>query len=224
MGLTMTEVVFKKAMALTGGHEGGWTLHKHDQGGETVNGISRVYWPNWKGWLHVDEAKRMSNHSMHGESLWLTDPAVDARLGANDEFQKLVQEFYREHFWHTIAGNVLVTYDPTLSVLVYDAAVNHGPARAIQFLQHALNLLNDNEELYPDLVTDGLFGPRTLAALKQLLKTRRQGALRVWYIIIRGSFYAQFMGESKEQEAFAFGWARRLSSWMQLVDEDLQLD
>ena len=47
------EIAYKISMKL----EGYYSNSLNDKGGETVNGISRVYFPEWAGWKIVDELK-----------------------------------------------------------------------------------------------------------------------------------------------------------------------
>ncbi len=199
------------AYAATGGHEGGWVNNLTDTGGETVQGISRVHWPQWSGWPIVDA------HKSHLDIAGAEKSAVLDEALANDyQFQAAVRLFYETNFWNHAHCHVIAKKDGTLAMLVYDAAVNHGSYNAITFLQQALNLLNDNGKTFPDLVEDGKYGAKTDEALRAVV-FNRVVALRTWYIIFRGQHYTRFMKRSSEQEAFANGWARRLAYWMALA-------
>jgi lysozyme family protein len=59
-------------------------------------------------------------------------------------------ELYKKHFWDKVHGDEIA--DP-LALVVFDGAVNTGPARAIMILQELLGL-----------PIDGIFGPQTLSA------------------------------------------------------------
>jgi lysozyme family protein len=57
---------------------------------------------------------------------------------------------YRRDFWDKIQGDKL---PPPLAMIVFDSAVNNGPARAAKWLQRAVGVTED-----------GIIGPATLAA------------------------------------------------------------
>jgi lysozyme family protein len=215
-----SEALFKKAYAVTGGHEGGWNNRPLDRGGETIKGIARNHWPEWRGWAFVDKEKKLLGVDTHQT----TSPQLDTALSRYTNFQELVLDFYREHFWYTARCHIVMKYDMVLAILMYDTAVQHSPDRAVRFLQDALNLLNKNGALYANLVTDGKFGNKTETALQIASTKRGRHALRTWYIIVRGAFYTQIMQKSEEQEEFASGWANRLASWMQMVNEEIKLE
>lgn len=137
----------------TEGH-GKWTNHKLDPGKETYSGISRVHHPGWRGWSLIDLYLREGK------------PIDTERL------EPMVREFYRYVFWHPIAGDRLAELSPAIALKVFDTAVNVGVEKASTWLQEALNLLNRNQRIYPDLLPDGDIGNETMGALKIALESR----------------------------------------------------
>jgi lysozyme family protein len=84
----------------------------------------------------------------------------------------MVREFYRDVFWHPIAGDKLSEQSPAIAMKVFDVAVNVNHVRASEWLQTALNLLNRNQRLYRDLLVDGDIGQKTLETLRVALAQR----------------------------------------------------
>ena len=65
-------------------HEGLYSNHAKDKGGETFMGISRVYHPEWDGWEIVDNA---SFHENKGVLL------------------NSVKYFYKTNYWNRFMGD-----------------------------------------------------------------------------------------------------------------------
>jgi lysozyme family protein len=100
------------------------------------------------------------------------------------------QAIYQRDYWDKVGGDAL---PPPLALLVFDAAVNNGPARAIRWLQLAVGV-------HPD----GLLGPATQAAI-----AAKAGA----GASVMAEFQAQrtvYMAGLSTWQTFGLGWARRL--------------
>lgn len=120
---------FESALAVTLKFEGGYANHPADPGGATMKGITqRVY----DAWL-----------------LKKGLPACDVR----DIPDKDVADIYRAEYWQRAKCDVLP--DP-LATFHFDAAVNHGPARANIFLGQSggdpKKYLDIREKFFRDLV------------------------------------------------------------------------
>lgn len=185
---------FSPALQRTLEHEGRYSRHPKDRGGETYKGIARNRHPRWEGWTRIDRARRRRGFPGNLES----DADLQTRVG----------EFYRRTFWDPLQGDVLP--DQAIATELFDSAVNMGITRATEFLQRALNVLNRDGKLYADLVVDGDLGPRTLAALRAYLKTDKAGLLLKILNVLQGARYIQLMDQSPGQEAFARGWFKRV--------------
>ena len=185
---------FDVAYAKTSAYEGGYAKDPIDRGGETYRGIARVRHPGWVGWQRIDAHKRKR--------------AFPKSLDADRALQAKVRAFYRSVFWDRCRGDELA--DQALADELYDSAVNLGVRRAVRFLQSSLNLLNRNQRDYADLIEDGWFGSKTLAALDALLrKDRNSEALVKLMNIQQGARYVEIMAANPAQERFARGWIRR---------------
>jgi len=170
--------------------EGSYSNNPLDKGGETYKGISRKNYPNWDGWVIIDEYKRAE----------LKFPTI---LEYSSKLNELVKGFYKESYWNKIKGDEI---NPKLAEELFDTSVNMGLGTGVKFLQHALNVLNRDESLYSDIKEDGGFGNATLAALDSYLSIDKVELLIKIMNILQGYRYIQIMDIYPEQEAFARGW------------------
>lgn len=108
-------------------HEGGFVNHPKDPGGMTNLGVTKRVWEAWIG-------KAVGEKEMRA----LT-PAMVAPL-------------YKKQYWDAVRGDDLPS---GLDYLMFDFAVNAGPARAIRTMQKAIGTR-----------PDGVIGPKTMATLK----------------------------------------------------------
>lgn len=120
---------------------------------------------------------------------------------------------YRRRFWTRPGFDGVAARFPALAEEMFDAGVNMGPARAGQFLQRALNLLNRGAVLYPDIPVDGGVGPLTLHALDLYRQRRGDGegeAVLLWLVrAFRTNRYAEIAEADPAQETFEYGWIAR---------------
>lgn len=128
--------------AIVDRHEKGYVNDPVDPGKETWDGISRVHNSNWKGWALIDAQKNKPNFP---QCLWL-----------DNTLETWKKDLYYENYWLPICGSEI--NDQTLAIELFDISVNLGPNTAVLYLQHALNLLNDNQKRYSNIKEDGKFG------------------------------------------------------------------
>jgi len=156
---------FEAALAHVFHWEGGFSDHPADPGGATNFGITQATLAAWRGTPVSRE-----------------DVRALTRQGAG--------AIYRARYWETCRCDELPA---GVDVMVFDAAVNHGPRQAALFLQRALGVADD-----------GAIGPRTLAAA-----ARQDASQTVCEIAARRMvFYARL----NTFPSFGLGWARRLMS------------
>jgi len=189
--------MFDRAFDEVMGYEGGYSNHPDDRGGETYRGIARNRHPDWSGWQRVDK------YRWHDEF-----PDI---LNEDEGLQELVREFYRKEFWNRISGDEVSEISHDVARELFDVAVNMGTYRAGTFLQRALNLLNKHERLYPDLRVDGDIGPRTLSALRTLVKDKGEYTLLKMLNVMQGCQYIYLAETDQSQETNIWGWFRRVS-------------
>lgn len=185
---------FEIAYEITHQYEGGYANDPVDVGGETYKGIARRYHPDWDGWIVIDAHK--GNENFPG--------CLDSIVS----LQRSVRAFFKKNYWDRFQGDFFA--DQSIANEMFDAAVNMGVSRAVRFLQSGLNLLNRNQQNYPDIVEDGRFGPVTADTLRQYLTIDSNIHLLKIMIILRGMHYITYMRQNPAQERFARGWLNRI--------------
>ena len=130
----MTAANFARAMPLVLAHEGGYSNHPQDPGGVTLEGvIQRVY----------DGYRRRRG---------VPTRALTAGMRGSLDWKRERDEIYRLQYWNQCLCDDLPA---GIDYVVFDGAVNSGPAQSIKWVQRALNL-----------PADGVMGQRTLAAIE----------------------------------------------------------
>ena len=147
---------FINALTNTLAIEGGYANDPNDTGGETYRGISRVHHPKWPGWKIIDACK----HS-------------GIPLASRELLTSMVNAFYHDEFWIKAGCNIVDAMSEPVAEELFEASVNCGRGNGVKFLQRALNVLNVNATLYPDIDVDGVLGHReTIPALRACLRAR----------------------------------------------------
>jgi lysozyme family protein len=168
-------------------YEGFISNNLNDKGGFTYKGISRTKHPSWSGWKIIDSG------------------AVD--IPSNQQLNQLVKEFYRIEFWNKIKGDFLPTQ--SIAVELFESSVNLGVSVASEFLQRAINLLNRNSRLYPDIVVDGAIGNQTLSALNKCIAANGQRLIFNLLNFYQAKRYIELMERDHSQKIF-IGWFNRI--------------
>lgn len=139
----------------------------------------------------------------------ITQPVLEAARRLLPDLPRTVQSLnwdeakriYRVHFWSAIRGDELPL---AFALATLDAAVNHGPRRAIRFLQQALGV-----------TADGWIGAGTLAAAHAKLSA---DALEEC-MARRAHFY---MLQDSMDDEYGLGWSRRLMRTFLAALQELQ--
>ena len=95
-----------------------------------------------------------------------------------------------------------------IDLLVFDGAVNCGVRQGVKFLQEALNVMNEDKDK-DQLVTDGIIGKKTLAAVAERASSLRSlCAVVLWQ---RTLYYQSLTADKAAFRAFLRGWINRLA-------------
>lgn len=113
---------FQAAYDKTSKNEGGYANVSGDTGGETYAGISRKWFPNWRGWPIVDAAK----------------PLKWNQKIKNDKLAQLVRDFYKKEFWDRVGGDQIE--DQLTAERLYDFGVNAGQGVSLKQIQAVLGI------------------------------------------------------------------------------------
>jgi lysozyme family protein len=127
--------VFKEAFDKVLKHEGGYANVPGDSGLETYMGVSRKFFPDWKGWAIVDRNKPLK----HNQRI------------VSSELDGLLSEFYRLNFWDNMRGTEIK--DQQVANFIFDWHVNSGRTALIQ-VQRTIGAIDD-----------GIFGVKTIQAI-----------------------------------------------------------
>ena len=118
---------------------------------------------------------------------------------------------YTDMFWDEVGADHLENESlPKAAGEIFEIAVNCGTARAVRFLQCALNAFNLNEQIYADLTEDGVFGSASKRAISAL--KRKRGPIKTDHLLTsamnaqQGAFYLDLVKRREKDEAFVTGW------------------
>lgn len=185
---------FSTAFALTMGNEGGYANNPADKGGETYKGIARNFNPTWAGWVPIDDAKKV----------WPV-AKLDAYLSTNSGLQSRVVAFYKTNYWDVNQLDQVI--NQAIANELFDTGVNMGTGIAARMVQEALNLTNNNQRLYPDMLIDGAVGPKTLGLLNN---HPRPSLIYKLLNVLQGERYLTIMRHAPAQEVFCASWLSRI--------------
>lgn len=162
--------------------EGGYVNDPRDAGGETNFGIT----------VRVARANGYT-----GKMIDLTRDKAEA--------------IYRSEYVIRPGFAAIIPLSEKIAEELVDTGVNMGTGKASEFLQKALNALNNQGKDYPDIVEDGDVGPGTVRALKAYLAKRGKDGELVMLRILNGLQVARYVEIARMRsanEAFVFGWIR----------------
>ncbi|MDR3520446.1 MAG: glycosyl hydrolase 108 family protein [Acidocella sp.] len=158
---------FARCFAFTLGAEGGYSDNAGDPGNWTGGAVGR-------GELKGTKFGVSASAYPHLDIINLTEPQAE--------------DIYRRDYWATLQGDELPL---PIAIVAFDAAVNAGPRRAVNWLQLAAGQ-----------PADGVLGPATLAALRRgdaLLLAREALVRRL-----------EFSTQLSTWPSFGLGWSRRI--------------
>lgn len=138
-----------------------------------------------------------------GTNMGISAPALERYLGRVPTREDMLQlahetaaEIYRRDYWNAVRAGEII--NPDLAALLFDMAVNHGPASAVRTAQRAVGVK-----------ADGRMGPVTLAALN------RGNAGRIIAAIVdaRANLYRGIVERKPKMQVFYKGWVKRALSF-----------
>jgi lysozyme family protein len=178
----MVNAIFQKAFKIILGHEGSYSNHPNDAGGETMYGII------------ISVARK------HGYTGAMKDMPLS-----------IAEKIYYSDYWQPNKLDEVAAWYEAAAIEMFDIGVNMGIGTASRFLQRAINILNRNQAMYENIVVDGKIGAKTLAALHKLKSDADKACLVKVLNIMQGARYIDIMERRESQEVFARGWFKRVS-------------
>ena len=188
------------------GFEGAYSNNPNDRGGETWTGISRNNFPQWEGWPIIDRIKAQTDKTQ-----------LSKVLSGDSDLKKCVSQFYYQVFWMALNLDKIPVY--AIAEEIFDTAVNQGAKTAARYFQQALNLLNNNQKIYSNILDDGYLGDKTLRAYDAYMLTanypgRSQDKnVKTLLKVMNGlqfERYVEICRSSENQEVFFYGWMNRV--------------
>ena len=158
--------------------EGGYVNHPADRGGPTKFGITQRTLSTWLG------------RPVSAEEVRTLD--VDT-----------AREIYEQNYY---TAPRIDTLPEEIQPLVFDCAVNHGPRRAISFVQRVIN-----EAGFGPIDIDGTLGPQTRAAA-EVAQQEMEGFFCNAIVEERLTFY-ETLALDRSQAPFIRGWRARAESF-----------
>lgn len=148
-----------------------------------------------------------------GATAWGITEAVARAFGYAGAMRDLTRAqaamIYRSRYVVQPRFDQVQPIDGTLAARLFDIGVNCGPAVGVRFLQRALNVLNRDGLLFPNLAIDGSIGAITLAALRTVIAQRDDDGRRViagMVVAQQSVHYLELAERDPSQKVFEFGW------------------
>lgn len=116
---------------------------------------------------------------------------------------KAAGEIYRRDYWDKLSLDHID--NQVIATELFDTAVNCGVGTSGRFLQEAINLINGG--IVPDLVVDGVVGPKTIAATN--LRRHPQALLKTLNGLQFVRYY-EIVKQKPSQKKWFCGWLRRV--------------
>ncbi|VVD29141.1 glycoside hydrolase family 108 protein [Paraburkholderia dioscoreae] len=148
-----------------------------------------------------------------GETMWGVTVARARAYGYTGPMEQMPRstavDIYTKCYWTQPHLDQLAAIDAALANKLLDIGVNMGTATGVQFMQRALNVLNQQGKSFPDIAVDGGLGPMTLAAVKAFYALRGADGHRVllgMVTALQSVRYVEIAEKNPSQEAFEYGW------------------
>ncbi|WP_237058296.1 glycoside hydrolase family 108 protein [Microbulbifer sediminum] len=164
--------------------EGGFVDHPADRGGPTRYGITRATLSAYLG----REAQYAEVKNLERE---------------------VARQIYQRNYFYQPQIDQL---PPAIQPFIFDCAVNHGPGRAIKFVQDVCNRAGYK----PALSVDGTMGPDTRKGAEWAQGQLGESFLRA-LLEERLNFYRRIVERDPSQDVFLAGWTNRVNEF----DEDM---
>ncbi len=195
---------FDKAFDITMAHEGAYVNDPNDPGGETYRGVTRRDHPTWEGWNIIDKFSEQATSGSHFRKLLKVNVSLDFN----------VRNVYKHKYWDKSSLDKISSQ--LIANEIFDTGVNCGRKMSVKFFQRALNLLNNMQKDYPDILDDGGLGDISVATFNAYMGTANKYRSRstqlnetVLLKALNGEQYMRYhdISEGNEiLEKYFYGW------------------
>lgn len=163
--------------------------------------------------IRVEGGYSNNPNDLGGETCWGVTVAEARDNGYTGDMQHLpisfAQRLYKNKYWYLTKFDQVAMYYPEVGIELFDTGVNMGTGKAAEFLQMALNALNNQEKYYSDVDEDGSIGPATISALMAYKNKRGEEGQEVLLKALnclQGARYIEISRSRKKNEDFVYGW------------------
>ena len=187
----------------------------NDPGGQTLAGISRVYWADWEGWKLVDQMELDSNsdfldYKFHGSN--------KDKDNLKDKLVEQIKRFYWREYWSYL-NCYAINYEG-VRFWLFQVSVNIGITQGVRILQESINLVM---KTWPNVdrlecIIDGIMGPQTIYALNRVEEydlpsddSSPSFLLRLLQVE-QTNYYKRKCSEAPKKYIFFRGWVNRAFS------------
>lgn len=182
----MASPVFQRWVEKVLGVEGGYTDHPNDRGGPTNFGITQA----------TAEWARSKLPNV------LTDWDGDVRSLKREQAALI----YKALYWDKLRLDEIANWCEPIASELGDSCVNCGVKRVSEWFQKALNAMNRNERLFPDLVVDGVIGSGSVSVARSFTAPADQTVILRMLDCLQGAHYLELAKQDPRQEDFVRGW------------------
>ena len=191
----MRQGTFQDAHEFTAKWEGGLSDHPADRGGLTAYGATMGF---------VQEIAATASGKNFLQAIGVGLPVTKAVMRGLRPGQ--VATMFRHEFWDALRLDDLPFRQ---AAMLYDAAVNHGPAQGVKLSQRGYNRCVAHGV---KLAVDGILGPMT----RKALQTDTDKVVRE-IIQARREFYEGIVASKPDQRVFLKGWLNRANALEKLL-------
>lgn len=170
-----------------------------------------------KGETLKDDLGGLTNHGITEKKAKEYKALISTLFGWDGTMENLTTEMayyiYEHDFWHGMELDKICDYSKRLANAMFRWGLKSGQSRPTKQLQTILNVMNNKEAYWKDLVVDGKLGGRTFAALEAFIAKR--GLVRaktVIYCLMQSAMESHMVNISvarENNETFTWGWVTR---------------
>ena len=144
-----------------------------------------------------------------GPTNWGITQATARAHGYTGDMRNLTREqalaILESDYWYGPRFDQVAEVSPSIAAELCDTGV------PVKWFQRWLSVFNTQGILYPDLIADGVIGPRTISALKSYLARRGDEGEIVLLRALncsQGQRYLELAEQRPANESFVYGWMR----------------